>query len=417
DMQSSLNEIKDETDVRIDRIKEQIRVVEKIPTINDKVDGLIEKMSPGNIEKLKKFIFTADEITGDIIPNEVEKRLTKQMTPFFNDLKDIRDDIEKVTENIKSIFNEINYFKGEVKTLYKFGEYITELQTEKDKMYDKMNEKEMNLLKMVAKLEDLIKKRTDTYYEKINNFEKKFANKLEDNVKDCFDDLTYSKFKELEDKTENHLAVSRAKINDMLSKFVQFQNVVNPTMAMVKEQIETLNMKSEKIKDRQSDLEEETVDTVKDTFNEIAVPEIKKAIDGTERLKENVNGKLDDFEAEFVQYQNVINPTLGLLKNDLSKMDNKFEKMKVKQENNKESINDLKSLRKSMEAMMAGMKSFELKQGEIEKNIMLIGTKMGELQEEFDNTLKQSMIDKKKLDDQSKKQKDRVNILLKELKS
>ena len=48
--------------------------------------------------------------------------------------------------------------------------------------------------------------------------------------------------------------------------------------------------------------------------------------------------------------------------------------------------------------------------------MMLLGNKLGEMREEFNGVVKQSMIDKKKLDDDAKKQKDRLNILLKELK-
>ena len=68
-----------------------------------------------------------------------------------------------------------------------------------------------------------------------------------------------------------------------------------------------------------------------------------------------------------MQYQNVVNPTLSLLKNDFSKLDTKLEKFKVKHEDTKTKVSDLQSLRKSIETIMAAMKAFEVKQGEIEK--------------------------------------------------
>ena len=416
DMETSINELRDETDTRITRIKEQVKALEKIPAIEEKLEGLMESMSPGNIEKLKKFVFSADEITGEVIPNEIEKKVTKELTPVFNDIKDVRDDIEKVCENIKTIFNDINYFKGEIKTLYKFSDHISQLQKENEKIRNVVNEKESNLLEMVNKLEGLIKKKTDLMYDKIGEFEKVFTENLEGNVKDCFDDLTKSRFLELEDRTEKNLAVSRAKVNDMVSKFVQFQNVINPTISLIKEEVEKLDTRLEDLRVGQADLEEEIEETVKETFSGVAEPRIKEIGEETTKFSESVNDRLDDFESEFVQFQNVINPMLNLLKNDLSKVDNKIEKLNTKHEDLKGNVKDLEALRKAIDSIKEGVNSFESAQKDMDRRILILGSKLGEIGEEFNNVVKQSLIDKKKLEKESKKQKERINILLKELK-
>ena len=416
DLNKGLNELRDETETRITRIKEQVKVIEKIPTIEEKLEGLIERMSPANIEKLKKFIFSADEITGEIIPNEVEKKVTKDLTPVFNDMKDVRDDIEKVSENIKTLFNEINFFKSEIKNLYKLGDYISDLQTEKEKIEKEVDEKETNLLKLFSKLEGLIKKNADLFNEKLLDFEKTFTDKVDVKVKEFFDDLTESKFLELEDRTEKNLAVSRAKVNDMVSKFVEFQNVVNPTISLIKEELEKLDVKMEKLKESQADLEEETDEHVKEMFSKVAEPRINELKEIMAKFTETVDSRLDDFESEFVQFQNVINPTLNLLKNDISKVDEKIEKMKTKHDELKGNVKDLEGLRKSIDSIKEGMTSLGNKQNDSEKNILILGNKLGEIREEFKNVVKQSLIDKKKLDEESKKEKERINILLKELK-
>lgn len=416
DLKASINELRDETDTRITRLKEQIKALEKVPAIEEKLEGLMESMSPGNIEKLKKFVFSADEITGELIPNEIEKKVTKELTPVFNDMKDVRDDIEKLSENIKSIFNDVNFFKGEIKNLYKFGDYISELQKESGKIRDSVNEKETNLLGMVSKLEELIKKKTDLVYEKMGEFEKTFMDKLEGRVKECFDDLTEEKFLELEDKTEKNLAVSRAKVNDMLSKFVQFQNVVNPTISLLKEEIEKLNTKLDKLKESQADLEEETEENVKEMFADTAEPRIEEIKEGMAKFSEKTDGRLEDFESEFVQFQNVINPTLNLLKNELSKLDNKIEKLSTGHGDLEENVKNLENLSKSVDSVKEGVTKLRNRQKDFEKSILILGNKLGEIREEFNNVVKQSLIDRKKLEEDSKKQRERINILLKELK-
>ncbi|MEE9323793.1 MAG: hypothetical protein V3U72_04575 [Candidatus Aenigmarchaeota archaeon] len=416
DLETSLNELRDETDTRITRVKEQVKVIEKLPAIEEKLEGLMESMSPGNIEKLKKFVFSADEITGEVIPNEVEKKVTKDLTPVFNDMKDVRDDIEKLHENIKSVSDEINYFKGELKSLNKLGDYVSELQTEKGKIRKEMGEKEANLIGMVNNLDGLIKKKIDLMYEKIDKFDGRFTGKLDGKVKECFDNLTESKFLELEDRTEKNLAVSRAKVNDMLSKFVQFQNVVNPTLSLVKEEIEKLNTNMEKLKGNQADLEEEIEENMNGMFSDITEPRIKEIEDKTSKFSESVSDRFDGLESEFLQFQNVMNPTLNLLKNDLSKLGNKTENLKAGHEDLKGEVKEFETLKKAIVSIKEGMNAFESKQEDLDKSVLILGNKLGETREEFSNVVKQTLVDRNKLKEESKKQRERINILLKELK-
>lgn len=417
DLERGLHELRDETDTRITRVKEQIKILERFPAFEEKLEGLVERMSPANIEKLKKFVFSADEITGEVIPNEVEKKLTKDLTPVFNDIKSVRSDIEKLSENIKSIFNEINYFKGEIKTLYKLGDNISELQSEKEKTHDRINEKEANLISLVNKLETVIKKRTEIINERINKFDKAFTAKIEAKTKEYFDDLTESKFLELEDRTERNLAVSRAKVNDMVSKFVQFQNVVNPTLALIKEELEKTNTRIEKIKTNQTEFEKEMEDGAKEMFTDIAGPQIKNISNDVAKFSKSINDRLEDFEAEFIQFQNVINPTMSLLKNDISKLDAKIEKLKTRHEDLKGNVNELAEMRKSINSLGEWAKAMETRQKENEKRMLVLGSRLDETMAEFNTIVKQTFADRKKFEEEAKKQKEKINILLKELKS
>jgi DNA repair exonuclease SbcCD ATPase subunit len=417
DIERGLHELRDETDTRITRVKEQIKILERFPAFEEKLEGLIERMSPANIEKLKKFVFSADEITGEVIPNEVEKKLTKDLTPVFNDIKSVRSDIEKLSENTKSIFNDINYFKGEIKTLYKLGDYISELQAEKEKTHDKINEKEANVMSLVNKLETVIKKRTEIINDRIEKFGKAFTAKIEAKTKEYFDDLTESKFLELEDRTEKNLAVSRAKVNDMVSKFVQFQNVVNPTLALVKEELEKTNTRIEKIKTNQAEFEKEMEDGAKEMFTDIAGPQIKNIGNDVTKFSKGINDRLEDFEAEFVQFQNVTNPTLTLLKNDLGKLDAKIEKLRTRHEDLKGDVNELAEMRKTIYSLNEWAKAMEVRQREFDKRMLVLGSKMDETMTEFNTIVKQTFAERKKFEEEAKKQREKINILLKELKS
>jgi len=417
DQEKSIRELKDEMDTRITRIKEQIKILERFPTFEEKLEGLIERMSPGNVEKLKKFIFSADEITGEIIPNEIEKKMGKEMTPVFNDIKGVRSDVEKLSENIKTLFNEVNYFKGEIKTLYKMGDYISDLQAEKDKIYDRIKEKEANLIGMANRLEALLKKRTDLLNDQILKFDKAFTGKIEAKTKEFFDDMTESKFLELEDRTEKNLAVARAKVNDMVSKFVQFQNVVNPTLSMIKEELEKMGTRTEKIKVNQAEFQNELEEKAKGLFTDIAGPDLKNIRVDVAKFTKDVSGRLDDSEAEFIQFQNVVNPTLNLLKNDISKLDTRFEKLKEGQTQMKESLKEIAEVEKSIASVWEWVKANELINKESEKRFLMMESRLNGVSNEFSSIVKQTLADKKKFEEESHRQKDKINILLKELKS
>ncbi len=417
DQEKSIRELKDEMDTRITRIKEQIKILERFPTFEEKLEGLIERMSPGNVEKLKKFIFSADEITGEIIPNEIEKKMGKEMTPVFNDIKGVRSDVEKLSENIKTLFNEVNYFKGEIKTLYKMGDYISDLQTEKDKIYDRIKEKEANLIAMANRLEALLKKRTDLLNDQILKFDKAFTGKIETKTKEFFDDMTESKFLELEDRTEKNLAVARAKVNDMVSKFVQFQNVVNPTLSMIKEELEKMGTRTEKIKVNQAEFQNELEEKAKGLFTDIAGPDLKNIRADVAKFTKDVSGRLEDSEAEFVQFQNVVNPTLNLLKNDISKLDTRTEKLKEGQTQMRESLKEIAEVEKSIASVWEWVKANELRNKESEKRFLVLESRLNEVSKEFDTIVKQTLADKRKFEEESHRQRDKINILLKELKS
>jgi hypothetical protein len=417
DLERSLHELKDETDTRITRVKEQIKILERFPTFEEKLEGLIERMSPANIEKLKKFVFSADEITGEVIPNEVEKKLSKDLSPVFNDIRGVRSEIEKVNENIKSIFNDINFFKGEIKSLYKIGDSVSQLQDEKEKTHDRINEKEANLISLVNKLETVIKKRTEIINDRIEKFDKAFTAKIEAKTKEYFDDLTEAKLLEIEDRTEKNLAVSRAKVNDMVSKFVQFQNVVNPTLTLIKEELEKTNTRIEKIKTNQAEFEKEIEEGAREMFSDIAGPQIKGISADVVKFSKGMNDRLDDFEAESVQFQNVVNPTLTLLKNDMSKLDAKLEKLKAKHDDLKGNVNELAEMRKSINSLAEWGKTIESRQKEGDKRMLVLGSKLEETVAEFNTIVKQTFADRKKIEDENRKQREKINILLKELKS
>jgi DNA repair exonuclease SbcCD ATPase subunit len=417
DVEKGLRELKDEMDTRITRIKEQMKILERFPTFEEKLEGLIERMSPANIEKLKKFIFSADEITGEIIPNEIEKKMGKELSPVFNDIKGVENDIEKANENIKTLFDEINFFKNEIKTLYKFGDYINDLQTNKEKLDDKIKEKEANLLSLVNKLEGILRKKAEVINDRIDKFDKSFTAKMEAKTKEYFDDLTEAKLLEIEDRTEKNLAVSRAKVNDMVSRFIQFQNVVNPTLSLIKEEIEKTDNRIEKIKTNQAEFQKEMEDGAKEMFSDIAGPQIKNISSDVAKFSKGINDRLEDFEAEFIQFQNVVNPTLTMFKNDISKADTKIEKLKTRHEDLKGNVSELADMRKSINSLTEWMKAMETRQKEADKRMLIVGSKLDETMAEFNTIVKQTFADRKKFEEENKRQREKINILLKELKS
>jgi hypothetical protein len=80
-------------------------------------------------------------------------------------------------------------------------------------------------------------------------------------------------------------------------------------------------------------------------------------------------------------------------------------------------MKEVADIEKSINSIWEWAKAYDMKQKETEKRFLILESNLNEMMKEFDTIVKQTLADKKKFEAESRNQKDKINILLKELKS
>ncbi|MEM7815913.1 MAG: hypothetical protein QXN71_02225 [Candidatus Aenigmatarchaeota archaeon] len=181
---------------RLSSLEDKVKELEKLKELETQYREINDKLGAENIQKLKKIIFSADELMEEAIPETVNRKIKKRIEPIVNSLKSSRDMISELEKRAGSL-------EDEVKELKKFRETINELRAEKEKAYKKFAEEEARFLQGLEILKMNIRKRMEKmmekYHEQLVKMQQYTTPKvLESNVKDIVVELFEPRFQELE---------------------------------------------------------------------------------------------------------------------------------------------------------------------------------------------------------------------------
>jgi len=210
DFESELNEVRKtidsinmtlvnlskKTEYRLISAEDKLKELEKLKAMELQFREINDKLGTENIQKLKKIVFSADELMEEVIPETVNRRMRKRLDPVINSLKANRDHANELEKRISSL-------DGEVRELKKFREMINELRLEKDKLYKKFAEEEARFLEGLSILKMNIHKRMDKmmekYHEQLTRMEEFASPKMiETSVKDVFNELFENRMQQIE---------------------------------------------------------------------------------------------------------------------------------------------------------------------------------------------------------------------------
>jgi chromosome segregation ATPase len=210
DFESELNEVRKtidsinmalvnlskKTEYRLISAEDKLKELEKLKAMELQFREINDKLGTENIQKLKKIVFSADELMDEVIPDTVNRRMRKRLDPVINGLKANRDHANDLEKRISGL-------DSEVRELKKFREMINELRLEKDKLYKKFAEEEARFLEGLSILKMNIHKRMDKmmekYHDQLTRMEE-FASPrmIETSVKDVFNELFENRMQQIE---------------------------------------------------------------------------------------------------------------------------------------------------------------------------------------------------------------------------
>jgi DNA repair exonuclease SbcCD ATPase subunit len=386
DLERVFAEMRDENETRFSRFKEQLKRLEKLPSLEDKVQTLVEKLGPENIEKLKKLVFSTEELSSQVIPQEIKKTVSKEFSPVFTDVKDLKEGVTKLNERIKRVYNEMSYFKGELKTLYKFGDYISGLQSDRDKTREDLKEREGKLMEKISGLETNLKEKSEEISENLKGFKKDYSEFIQELVKKLFADMAESKLSEVKEKTSKELVSFRDEMDVVSSRFYQFENSVIPVMDTIKEKLNGFEKVLERVKSSQEKLDLNVEKSIEKKFTDISEPRLSEMEEEVSKKIDGVEGRMEDIGSELSQFRDVIKPTLEMFSGDIEKFDKRLEKFSEFQSNLNDKVKEIKLENKelfktlgSLEKLEGNIETLDEKTKEIDDLRGLIDRRISEL--------------------------------------
>ncbi len=208
----ALNNLSKKAEYRLTSAEDKLKELEKLKALEIQFREINDKLGTENIQKLKKIVFSADELMEEVIPETVSRRMRKRLDPVINSLKANR-------ESTNELEKKLSLLDGEVRELKKFRDTINELRFEKDKLYKKFAEEEAKFLEGLAILKMNIHKRMDKMMEKYQGQLAKmqeFASPkiIETSVKDVISELYENRLQQI----EKHLMLMDEKARALVEK-------------------------------------------------------------------------------------------------------------------------------------------------------------------------------------------------------
>lgn len=194
-LNKNLENLRKKSEYSIMNIQDKIKILEKIPEMEETFQSINEKLGPDNVQKLRKLIFSADEIVDEIIPELVDKKLRTKIAPAINEINNLKD-------GIKSIRAAMNHVRVDILNLQKIKEDVRALESEKNKLYKEIIGRDAKFREGIDILKDNVKKRIDSLSvgmsEKMDEGRRSNHEKIEKDIHKVFSDVVKLKISEMD---------------------------------------------------------------------------------------------------------------------------------------------------------------------------------------------------------------------------
>ncbi len=445
---NSLNIMSKKVEYRLSSAEDKLKELEKLKHLEDMYREISDKLGTENVQRLKKLIFSSEELVEEIVPELVNRKMRKRVEPIVNSLKSNRDfsvELEK----------RISLLDGEIRELRKFRDTITELRMEKDKLYKKFAEEEARFLGGLEILKMNIRKRMESTMEKYQAQLAKmqeFASPktIQANVKEVVLELFENRMQDI----EKHLMMLDEKARALVEKDKE-------TVEMMEELEAPENLRKwigEKTQDIERkffyDIEGLKKEVAKNVDHSAALREKHKTL---ESVINEVSRKLSDQSASVARVidmkETFAKRTESLeasvrsldakitgdkertiaLERDMKEAESKFERVSDNIALLDKAISDMKLLKERISETDASVKVLQKRLPERDNLVAVVKRLETEIESfreaqsrmeaqaaadrvQYDTIIRQSMAEKKHVDERIKRERVKINELLGELK-
>jgi chromosome segregation ATPase len=195
----SLDTLSKKMEYRISILEDRAKTLDRIPDLEERLGDIRQKLGPENVQKLRKLIFSSDEIIDEVIPELVNKKIRVKLDPAINEIRDMQD-------TINDFNSRLSHVKEEVLNLEKLRDDIQELRADKENLYKELDEEaskeneRLDLLKQNVrrKIESVV----EQFKQELREIRKIQADHIKNEVSNSFLNLIEPRFADSEKKQE-----------------------------------------------------------------------------------------------------------------------------------------------------------------------------------------------------------------------
>jgi DNA repair exonuclease SbcCD ATPase subunit len=441
----SLSNMSKKVEYRLTSAEDKLKELDKLKALELEFREINDKLGTENIQKLKKIVFSADELMEEVIPETVSRKMRKRVEPIVNSLKANRDFSNELDKRLSLL-------DGEVRELKKFRETISELRLEKDKLYKKFAEEEARFLEGLAILKMNIHTRMDKMMEKYQKRLEKMQEfssprMIESAVKDVVNELFEGRLQQ----DEKHLMLIDEKIRALVEKDRDLLGQI--------EEMEAPENLRKWISDKTRDIDRKFYYDIQGLKKDSA--KSSDAIAAMKERQKTFESGMNDFSRKMSDQVSTINKVIDLkdtfakraenlaasiksldariaaerertivLEQDMRGAETRFDKVSDGLESLQKLSSEVRSLKEKLALADASMKKLADKESatalarRMDAEIAAVKDRQAGLEAQnaalkarLDSILSQNVTERKKVEERIKKERTKVNELLRELKS
>jgi len=401
DVNKNLNALQKKMEYRVSRLEEETKALDRIGELEKGFEEISEKLSPENVAKLKKLIFSTDELVDEVIPDLINKRLRTRIDPLLSDLGNVKNAMEVINNRMVS-------FRNDLKQLQKFENDVNELgmnlKIERERTDKKVSDYEDKALESMENLREETRKKFEKVIDDLSKVQTKSSQLIADVVKEMFMGIVDPKLSDIEkdhvvfDERLNKLFDSIEKVKRHISKLQAPENLKEwiddkgkeiekklqiEVTAVLKDRLNVIESVSNEVEKNDHEIEEikKEISILSDIQRQ-SLKHTEQIADVTDKARKLEQGTKDmpkqlDYQLKQI---NRLSDTRDLFGRDIEKL---FAETKVLNEKSLKSDKDVSSI---FSELKATEKSVDARFGGLSKDILSLNDNIKTL-ESFSNKL------------------------------
>jgi chromosome segregation ATPase len=128
DLATLLDAFKEEAENRFMALDRELQVLERFPSMEQKMEQFEKKLGPDNVQKLRSLIADADDLKEEVIPLVVKRVVEDKVEPHTRRVKEVMEKAEKIDKSLAEFSIDAKAIRKDIDSLYKFGERLGKLE-------------------------------------------------------------------------------------------------------------------------------------------------------------------------------------------------------------------------------------------------------------------------------------------------